>query len=93
MGVIAPHYLLVGGYSKEKVLQVREKATEIFNPKDQNDGLVSDLQKVSFFVLCDASHTRWENEEEYIEKRQKYIQYLIKSDISFVFMAAGELIS
>ncbi|HDR4948317.1 TPA: hypothetical protein QCR51_004905 [Bacillus cereus] len=93
MGLMIPHYLLVGGYSRDKVLRAHEKAKEIFNPEDPKDALVSQLKKVSFFVLCDGSHARWKNQEEYAKARATYIQYLVEWDIPFVEMEAQELIS
>ena len=93
MSLIIPRYLLVGGYSNDKVLQAHKKAKEIFNPKDQMNTLVSQLRNVSFFVLCDGSLHRWKDEDEYMKARTAYIRYLVESDIQFVEMAAQELIS
>ncbi|MFJ7557739.1 hypothetical protein ACIQXZ_28595 [Bacillus thuringiensis] len=92
MGINIPHYLYVGGYSKKKVLQAHEKAEKIFGKKGQAE-LVSTLKNVSFCVLCDSRHARWENEEEYMETRRSYIQYLVEVDIQFVEIAVKELIS
>jgi len=93
MSLIIPHYLLVCGCSKDKVLQAHKKAKEIFNPKGQTNKLVSQLRNVSFFVLCDGSHHRWKNEDEYMKAKTAYIRYLVESDIQFVEMATQELIS
>ncbi|QQA19100.1 hypothetical protein I6G76_02175 (plasmid) [Bacillus cereus] len=41
----------------------------------------------------DSSHARWKNEEEYMEARRSYIQYLVEVDIQFVEIAAKKLIS
>ncbi|WP_242281141.1 hypothetical protein [Bacillus cereus group sp. BfR-BA-01347] len=92
MGINIPHYLYVGGYSKEKVLNAQEKAKKIFD-KQEHSELVSPLKNVSFSVFCDSGHARWENEEEYMEARRSYIQYLVEVDIKFVEIAAKELIS
>ncbi|MGM2732138.1 hypothetical protein ACS2QU_31245, partial [Bacillus cereus group sp. Bce005] len=54
MGSIIPHYLFVVCYSLDEVLQVHEMAKEIFNPKDQSEKLVSQLNLTSFFVLCNG---------------------------------------
>ncbi len=54
MGSIIPHYLFVVCYSLDEVLQVHEMAKEIFNPKDQSEKLVSQLNLTSFssFVMA-----------------------------------------
>ncbi|EJP82822.1 TPA: hypothetical protein ROY30_005781 [Bacillus cereus] len=90
MGSIIPHYLFVVCYSLDEVLQVHEMAKEIFNPKDQSENLVSQLNLTSFFVLCNGSHTRWGNQEEYMKAREKYIKYLIDRDIRFVEITEKE---
>ncbi|EJQ39845.1 hypothetical protein A6283_23395 [Bacillus wiedmannii] len=93
MSLIIPHYLLVVGCSKDKVLKAHKIAKEIFNPKDKTNKLVSQLRNVSFFVLCDGSHHRWKDEDEYMKAKTAYIRYLVESDIQFVEMATQELIS
>lgn len=93
MSLIIPHYLLVGGCSKDKVLQAHKKAKEIFNPKCQTNTLVSQMRNVSFVVLCDGSHHRWKNEDEYMKAKTAYIRYLVEADIQFVEMAIQEFIS
>ncbi|MDH4423823.1 MULTISPECIES: hypothetical protein [Bacillus cereus group] len=93
MSLIIPYYLLVGGCSKDKVLKAHKKAKEIFNPKGQTNTLVSQLRNVSFVVLCDSSHHRWKNEDEYMKVKTAYIRYLVESDIQFVEMATQEFIS
>ncbi|MBE5107897.1 hypothetical protein IGI01_22385 [Bacillus thuringiensis] len=92
MSLINPHYLLVGGCSKNKVLQAHKKAKEIFNPTDRMNKLVSQLRNASFFVLYDSSHHKWKNEEEYMKAKMSYIHYLVESDIQFVEMTTQEFI-
>ncbi|MGG0233723.1 hypothetical protein [Bacillus tropicus] len=93
MSLINPHYLLVGGCSKDKVLQAHKKAKEIFNSNEQINKLVSPLRSDSFFILHDSGHNRWKNEDEYMKAKTAYIHYLLESDIQFVEMATQELIS
>lgn len=93
MNLITPHYLLVGGCSKDKVLQAHKKAKEIFNQNNEINKLISPLKRDSFFILYDGSHHRWKNEDEYMKAKTTYIQYLVESDIQFVEMATQELIS
>ncbi|MFN6592988.1 hypothetical protein ACK3XG_28515 [Bacillus sp. TD10] len=92
MSLTNPHYLLVGGCSKKKVLQAHKKAKEIFNRTDQMNKLVSQLKNVSFFVLYDRNHHKWKNEDEYMEAKTAYIHYLVESDIQFVEIATQEFI-
>jgi hypothetical protein len=93
MSLITPHYLLVGGCSKDKVLQAHKKAREIFKTNNKINKLISPLKSDSFFILYDSSHHRWKNEDEYMKAKTAYIQYLVESDIQFVEMATQELIS
>ncbi|OFC87554.1 hypothetical protein BACERE00198_05442 [Bacillus cereus] len=93
MSLIIPHYLLVGGCSKDKVLQAHKKAKEIFNQNNEINKLISPLKSDSFFILYDGSNHRWKNGDEYMKAKTEYIQYLIESDIQFVEMATQELIS
>ncbi|HFK1549133.1 TPA: hypothetical protein ACGXMZ_005053 [Bacillus albus] len=93
MNLITPHYLLVGGCSKDKVVQAHKKAREIFNSNNQMHKMVSPLRNLSFFVLYDGRHHRWKNEEEYMKAKTTYIRYLVESDIQFVEMAIQEFIS
>lgn len=91
--IITPHYLLVGGCSKDKVLQAHKKAKEIFNPNNEMFKVISPLKSNSFFIFYDGSHHRWKNEDEYMKAKTSYIQYLVESDIQFIEMATQELIS
>ncbi|PGM92620.1 hypothetical protein [Bacillus cereus] len=84
MSSIISHCLYVVCGSVVKVSQAHEMAKEIFNPKDQSENLVSHLNLTSFFVLCNGSHTRLEDQEEYMKAREKYINYLKDRDIHFV---------
>nr|WP_255295689.1 hypothetical protein [Bacillus cereus] len=59
----------------------------MFHPKGQRSKLVSQLRNISFFILCDGSHHRWKNEDEYMKVKMAYIRYLVESDIQFVEMA------
>ncbi|OOR09144.1 hypothetical protein BW897_29315 [Bacillus cereus] len=77
MSSIISHCLYVVCGSVDKVSQAHEMAKEIFNLKDQSENLVSHLNLTSFFVLCNGSHTRLEDQE-------KYINYLKDRDIHFV---------
>ncbi|MBJ8010004.1 hypothetical protein JDS88_28935, partial [Bacillus cereus] len=53
MSLIIPHCLLVGGCSKDNVLQAHKKPKEILNPKGKTNKMLSELRNVSFLVLCD----------------------------------------
>jgi len=81
---VISHCLYVVCSSVDKVSQAYEMAKEIFNPKDQSENLVSHLNLTSFFVLCNGSHTRLEDQEEYMKAREKYIKYLKDQDIHFI---------
>lgn len=93
MSLITPHYLLVGGCSKDKVLQAHKKAKEIFDSNNEMIKLISPLKSNSFFIFYDGSRDRWKNEDEYMKAKTAYIQYLVESDIQFIEMATEELIS
>lgn len=84
MESIISHCLYVVCGSVDKVSQAHKMAKEIFNPKDRSENLVSHLNLTSFFVLCNGSHTRLEDQEEYMKAREKYIKYLKDQDIHFI---------
>lgn len=84
VGSIISYCLYVVCGSVDKVSQAHEMAKEIFNPKDQSENLVSHLNLTSFFVLCNGSHTRLKDQEEYMKSREKYINYLKDRDIHFI---------
>ena len=83
MSLITPHYLLVGGCSKDKVLQAHKKAKEIFNPNNEMNKLISPLKSDSFFILYDDSHHSWKNEDEYMKAKTAYVQYLVENICRF----------